>query len=141
MKYLLDTCVISELVAKQVNPKVVEFVDSLDSDDVYLSVITIGEIAKGIEKLPKSKRKQELHTWLTEDLLIRFDEKIVPLGTDVLLEWGLLAARLESKGKILPAMDSLIAATVLTHKFALVTRNVDDFNGADLEIINPWESD
>ena len=139
MKYLLDTCVISELVAKQVNPKVVEFVDSLDSDDVYLSVITIGEIAKGIEKLPKSKRKQELHTWLTEDLLVRFDERIVPLDTDVLLEWGLLAARFESKGKILPAMDSLIAATVLTHKFALVTRNVDDFNGADLEIINPWE--
>jgi toxin FitB len=139
MRYLLDTCVISELVAKQVNPKVVEFVDSLDSDDVYLSVITIGEIAKGIEKLPKSKRKQELHTWLTEDLLVRFDERIVPLDTDVLLEWGSLAARFESQGKILPAMDSLIASTVLTHKFALVTRNVDDFNGADLEIINPWE--
>ena len=139
MKYLLDTCVISELVVREVNPKVVEFVDSLDSDDVYLSVITIGEIAKGIEKLPKSKRKHELHTWLTEDLLVRFDEKIVPLDTDVLLEWGFLAARLESKGKILPAMDSLIAATVLTHKFALVTRNVEDFNGANIEIINPWE--
>jgi len=139
MKYLLDTCVISELVAKEVNPKVVEFVDSLDSDDVHLSVITIGEIAKGIEKLPKSKRKQELHTWLKEDLLVRFDQKIVPLDTDVLLEWGFLAARLESKGKILPAMDSLIAATVLTHKFALVTRNVEDFNDANIEIINPWE--
>jgi predicted nucleic acid-binding protein len=139
MKYLLDTCVISELVAKEVNPKVVEFVDSLDSDDVYLSVITLGEIAKGIEKLPKSKRKQELHIWLTEDLLVRFDEKIVPLDTNVLLEWGFLAARLESKGKILPAMDSLIAATVLTHKFALVTRNVEDFNSANIEIINPWE--
>ena len=139
MKYLLDTCVISELVAKEVNPRVVEFVDSLDSDDVYLSVITIGEIAKGIEKLPKSKRKQELHIWLTEDLLVRFDEKIVPLDTNVLLEWGFLAARLESKGKILPAMDSLIAATVLTHKFALVTRNVEDFNSANIEIINPWK--
>ena len=139
MKYLLDTCVISELVAKEANPKVVEFVDSLDTDDVYLSVITIGEIAKGIEKLPKSKRKQELHTWLTEDLLVRFDKKIVPLDTEVLLEWGFLAARLEAKGKILPAMDSLIAATVMTHKFALVTRNVEDFNGANIEIINPWE--
>lgn len=139
MKYLLDTCVISELVAKQPNPKVVEFVDSLDSDDVYLSVITIGEIAKGIEKLPKSKRKQELHTWLKEDLLVRFDGKIIPLDTDVLLEWGLLTARLESTGKTLPAMDSLIAATVLAHKFALVTRNVDDFDGAGVEIVNPWE--
>lgn len=139
MKYLLDTCVISELVAKQPNPKVVDFIDALDSDDIYLSVITIGEIAKGIEKLPKSKRKQELHTWLKEDLLVRFDGKIIPLDTDVLLEWGLLAARLESTGKNLPAMDSLIAATVLAHKYALVTRNMDDFNGTGAEIINPWE--
>ena len=68
MKYLLDTCVISELVSKRPNSRVVEFVDSLDDEDVYLSVITIGEITKGIEKLPKSKRKQELHTWLKEDL-------------------------------------------------------------------------
>jgi predicted nucleic acid-binding protein len=82
MKYLLDTCVISELVAKQPNSKVVEFVDSIDSDDVYLSVITIGEIAKGIDRLPKSKRKQELHTWLREDLLVRFDEKIIPLDSN-----------------------------------------------------------
>lgn len=139
MKYLLDTCVISELVAKQSNPKVVEFVDALDPDDVYLSVITIGEITKGIEKLPKSKQKQELHTWLKEDLLVRFDGKIIPLDTDVLLEWGLLTARLESIGKTLPTMDSLIAATVLAHKFALVTRNVDDFDSAGMEIFNPWE--
>lgn len=139
MKYLLDTCVISELIAKQPNPKVAGFVDSLDSDDVYLSVITIGEIAKGIEKLPKSKRRQELNVWLKEDLLVRFDGKISPLDTDVLLEWGILTARLESTGKTLPAMDSLIAATVLAHKFALVTRNVDDFENTDIEIVNPWE--
>ena len=139
MKYLLDTCVVSELVAKQPNPKVVEFVDALDSDDVYLSVITIGEISKGIEKLPKSKRKLELQTWLKEDLLIRFDGKIVSLDTDVLMEWGALTARLESSGRTIPAIDSLIAATVLTHQFTLVTRNVDDFEGTGVEIVNPWE--
>ena len=139
MKYLLDTCVVSELVAKQPNPNVVEFVDALDSDDVYLSVITIGEITKGIEKLPKSKRKQELQTWLKEDLLIRFDGKIVSLDTDVLMEWGILTARLESSGRTIPAIDSLIAATVLTHQFTLVTRNVDDFDDTEIEIVNPWE--
>jgi predicted nucleic acid-binding protein len=139
MKYLLDTCVISEIVSKQPNPKVVEFVDSLDPDDVYLSVITIGEIAKGIEKLPKSKRKQELHAWLAEDLLVRFDGKIIPLGTDVLLEWGILNARLESVGKMLPAMDSLIAATVIVHDLILITRNVNDFENTGIEIGNPWE--
>jgi len=139
MKYLIDTCIISELVAKHPNPKVVEFVDSLDSGDVYLSVITIGEIAKGVEKLPKSKRKQELHSWLKEDLMVRFDGRIIPLDTDILMEWGILIARLESTGITLPAIDSLIAATTLTYKLTLVTRNVNDFDGADVRIINPWE--
>ena len=139
MKYLLYTCVISELVAKHPNPKVVDFIDSLDSDDVFLSVITIGEIAKGVEKLPKSKRKQELHSWLKENLLVRFDGRIIPLDTEVLMEWGILIARLESTGITLPAIDSLIAATTLTHKLTLVTRNVDDFSGTGLEIVNPWE--
>jgi len=139
MKYILDTCAISELVAKQPNPTVVEFIDSLDPDDVYLSVVTIGEISKGIEKLPKSKRKQELETWLREDLLVRFDGKIIPLDTGVLLEWGSLTARLESTGKTLPAMDSLIAATVLARQLVLITRNTVDFDATGIEIVNPWE--
>lgn len=139
MKCLLDTCVVSELVARQPNQKVVEFVDTLDSDDVYLSVITVGEITKGIEKLSKSKRKWELRTWLREDLLIRFDGEIVPLDADVLMEWGALSARMESSGRTMPAIDSLIAATALTHQFKLVTRNADDFEGTGVEIVNPWK--
>lgn len=138
MKFILDTCVISELIAKYPNPKVVGFVDSLESDDVCLSVITIGEIAKGVEKLPDSKRKQELHSWLKEDLLVRFYGKIIPLDIDILLGWGILIAHLESTGITLPAIDSLISATALTHKLTLVTRNIDDFNGTGVEITNPW---
>ena len=102
-------------------------------------MITIGEIAKGVEKLPKSKRKQELHSWLKENLLVRFDGRIFPLDTEVLIEWGILIARLESTEITLPAIDSLIAATTLTHKLILVTRNVDDFSGTGIEIVNPWE--
>lgn len=139
MKYLLDTCVISELVSKRPNSSVVKFVDSLDSDDIYLSVITIGEIIKGVEKLPKSKRKQELHTWLKEDLLARFSGKIIPIDNDAITEWGLLTARLELAGTPMPAIDSLIAATALTYAFALVTRNVSDFKGSSVEVVNPWE--
>jgi tRNA(fMet)-specific endonuclease VapC len=139
VKYLLDTCVISELVSKKPNSKVVEFVDTLDNDDVYLSVITIGEITKGIEKLPRSKRKQELHIWLKEDLLVRFSGKIIPIDNDVITEWGSLTARLELVGKLIPAIDSLIAATALTYTLALVTRNVNDFEGSGVEIVNPWE--
>jgi toxin FitB len=139
MKALLDTCVISELVSKRPTPKVVEFVDSLDPEDVYLSVITIGEIVKGIEKLPSSKRKTGLQTWLNDDLLVRFEGNIVPLDIEILVEWGRITARLEVAGKTMPAIDSLIAATVLARKMTLVTRNVSDFEGTDAEIVNPWK--
>ena len=141
MKYLLDTCVISELITKNPDPHVVAFVDSLEPDDVFLSVITIGEIVKGIEKLPTSKRKQELHTWLQEDLFIRFDNKILSLDTNILMEWGKLTARAEAAGRPMPAIDSLIAATVLTHELTLITRNVGDFETAEIEIVNPWSLD
>ncbi len=139
MKALLDTCVISELITKQPNPKVVEFVDSLDPEDVYLSVITIGEIVKGIEKLPKSRRKTDLQAWLRDDLLVRFEGNILALDTDILIEWGALTARLESAGKTMPAIDSLMAASTLAKKMTLVTRNISDFKAADVEIMNPWE--
>jgi tRNA(fMet)-specific endonuclease VapC len=139
MKVILDTCVISELIAKHPDPGVVEFVDALDGNDVYLSVITIGEITKGIEKLGASRRKAELHKWLKEDLLMRFDGKIIPLDTDVLMVWGNLLAKLESKGYVMPAIDSLIAATALVHEMALVTRNVKDFEISGIILVNPWQ--
>jgi toxin FitB len=139
MKAMLDTCVISELVSKQPNLQVVEFIDALDPDEVYLSVITIGEIIKGIEKLPDSRRKTELRDWLQNDLLKRFHGKILALDTDVIVEWGMLTARAEIAGKAMPAVDSLIAATVLACKLTLVTRNVSDFEAAGIEIVNPWQ--
>lgn len=139
MKTLLDTCVISEVVARQPDPKVVQFLDALNADDVYLSVITIGEIIKGIEKLPNSRRKNDLHNWLQDDLLARFHGKILPLDTGVIIEWGILTARTEHAGKPMPAIDSLIAATVIANKMALATRNVGDFEAAGIEIVNPWQ--
>ncbi len=139
MRVILDTCVISELVAKQPNPGVVTFVDDLDPDDVYMSVLTIGEIIKGIEKLPDSRRKTDLRTWLQDDLLARFQGKILPLDTDAIVEWGMLVARTEIAGKPMPAIDSLIAATVIANKMTLVTRNASDFEAAGIEIINPWQ--
>jgi predicted nucleic acid-binding protein len=139
MKLLLDTCVISDLVSRKPNPAVVEWIDAQDDDDVYLSVITIGEIVKGIEKLPESRRKQELPDWLKHDLLARFQGRILALDIDVLVEWGTLTARMERAGRPMPAVDSLISAVALVNHCTLVTRNVSDFEGAGVEIINPWE--
>lgn len=139
MKYLLDTCVISELVSKQPNARVLEWIDTIDADGVYISVITVGEIIKGIEKLPNSKRRQELSDWLENELLIRFQDNLIELDVNILIRWGKLNARLEISGKRAPAIDSLIAATALEHELILVTRNETDFAGTGVEILNPWD--
>lgn len=139
MKYLLDTCVISELVAKQPDSHVLHWIDSVDPDGVYLSVITIGEITKGIEKLPNSKRRQELKDWLENELVIRFQDNLIDLDANVLIRWGQLDARLETNGQKMPAIDSLIGATALEHGLVLVTRNEADFVGTRVEILNPWK--
>ncbi|MBI5823970.1 MAG: type II toxin-antitoxin system VapC family toxin [Chloroflexi bacterium] len=139
MNFLLDTCVLSEALSKKPDSKVLGFVDALDPDDVYLSVITIGELFKGIEKLPNSRRKNELREWFNDELLVRYDGKIFSLDTQTLMTWGTLIARLESGGYTMPAVDSLIAATAITYELVLITRNVGDFEKSGIEIINPWK--
>jgi len=138
MKYLLDTSVITELILSAPNQSLVNFVDSLDQEDLYLSAITLGELAKGIEKLPKSQKKQDLEAWLRDDLLIRFEGHIISLDDEVMIQWGKMSARLEALGIILPAVDSFIAATVMTHHMVLVTLNENDFQNTEIEIVNPW---
>ncbi|MDD1421542.1 type II toxin-antitoxin system VapC family toxin [Dolichospermum sp. ST_sed1] len=138
MTYLLDTCLISELVAKQPNQKVLDWVDAQMPETLYLSVITIGEIAKGICKLTPSKRKESLTTWLNETLPNRFEHRILTLDVSTMVLWGNLICQLEQNGRPLPAMDSLIAAIALQHSLSLVTRNEKDFAGTGLIIVNPW---
>ncbi|MBE9057648.1 type II toxin-antitoxin system VapC family toxin [Sphaerospermopsis sp. LEGE 08334] len=138
MTYLLDTCLISELVAKQPNQKVLDWVDAQVPETLYLSVITVGEIAKGICKLTPSKRKDSLTTWLNETLPNRFEHRILTVDVSTMVLWGNLVASLEQNGRPLPAMDSLIAAIALQHSLSLVTRNENDFAGTGVVIINPW---
>jgi tRNA(fMet)-specific endonuclease VapC len=138
MNYLLDTNVISELVARAPNRVVVDWVDSLDPGAVYLSVITIGELRKGIEKLPSSRRKEALAAWLAGDLLYRFAGRVVAITTDVMLVWGEMVGRLERDGTPVAAIDSLIAASALRANLTLVTRNEQDFQHTGVPIVNPW---
>ncbi len=139
MNYLLDTNVISELVAKRPKPSVLEWVRSVEEESLYLSVITIGEIKKGIEKLPDSPRKDELNEWLMVDLLKRFERRLVTVDVEVMLAWGELTARLERNGRVISAMDSLIAALALVGNLTLVTRNINDFDGTGISLVNPWQ--
>lgn len=139
MRFLLDTDVVSELVARQPNQRVMDWVADKGEDLLYLSVITVGEIKRGIEKLPASSRKEKLADWLEQDLLGRFQGRLVPLDGVVLLRWGELTARLEISGKTTAAIDSLIAASSLAGDFVLATRNSADFVSAGVRTVNPWE--
>jgi tRNA(fMet)-specific endonuclease VapC len=139
MTFLLDTCVISDLVARRPDPGVVQWVDSIDEGKLFLSVITIGEIKKGIEKLMAPDRQKVMSEWLEDELLVRFRDRILTIDTSVMLVWGKLVADLETRGRPMPAIDSLLAATALQGGLALVTRNEDEFAHCGVAVINPWE--
>jgi len=139
MTYLLDTNVISELVTRQPNPRVIAWIDALDPQEIYLSVITIGELAKGIEKLPASTRKDTLLDWLDSDLLLRFSGRILSVDTATMRTWATLTAQLERVGRPLPVIDSIIAALALQHRFILATRNSADFQDTGVDLVNPWQ--
>jgi predicted nucleic acid-binding protein len=139
MSFLLDTNVISELVASKPNPAVIGWLEGLEQESVFLSVITIGELKRGIEKLSDSKRKRTLSDWLMGDLLIRFGNQVLPIDVSVILRWGTFVANMEAIGKPIPAIDSLLAATAAQFGLTFITRNVHHFEDAGISIFNPWE--
>ena len=141
MKYLLDTNIISEFISKKPNQKVLNYVNSLDENSVYLSVITVGEIRFGIEKLDVENQKKKidmLSKWLNNDLMQRFEGRILDIDKDIMLKWGEINAQLQKIGKPMPIMDSLIASSCLAKEFVLITRNEKDFYSFEIEMVNPF---
>jgi len=139
MNYLLDTCVLSEFTRRQPEQLVIEWLDSIDEEKLFISVITIGEIQRGIERLPDSHRKTELLVWMNTGLLARFAGRMVTLETPTMFLWGSLMARLEATGQPMGVMDSLILASALQNNLIIATRNVSDFLHGGVQVINPWE--
>lgn len=137
MSYLLDTNVISEIVRARPNENVIRWFKTVADDALYMSVLTLGEIRKGIEKIKDNERKEKLRLWLEHDLLVWFGDRILPINQQVADKWGRLQ---HYAGRPIPAIDSLIAATALYYDLRLVTRNGKDFQHPDLHIINPWDS-
>jgi toxin FitB len=138
LKYLLDTCVISEMLVPKPNQNVVDWVSAQDEECLFLSVLTLGEIQKGISKLSESKKKKTLGMWLQTDLLERFSGRIVPIDDRVALNWGAIQASAEQIGSIIPSIDGLIAVTGVTHNMTVVTRNVSDMEPSGALLFNPW---
>ena len=137
MSYLIDTNAISELVRAKPDAAVVDWFANTPDEALFLSVLTLGEIRKGIEKLADLQRREKLRVWLEHDLCDWFGPRILPVGPEVADHWGRLLAQ---AGRPVPAIDSLLAATALHHDLRLVTRNTKDFAYAGLDVINPWES-
>ncbi len=138
MKYLLDTCLISELVKKVPHPAVVSWLDEQDEQSLFLSVLTIGELQKGISKLPDGARKDELQAWVEHDLTLRFTGRIIEIELEAMLIWGRLQGESARKGESLPVMDSLIAASAKAQGLVVVTRNVKDIERCQVRVCNPW---
>lgn len=139
MKYLLDTCLLSETRRKVPNQGVVNWLESVDEDRLFISVVTLTEIQKGIIKLDEGPRRQAFQTWLDKDLSARFKGRILGLSQEVALEWGVLLGSNERKGEKLPLIDSLLASTAIQYNLTLVTRNTNDFGRMPVRLINPWD--
>ena len=137
MRYLLDTCVITELVKPTPQENVVSWLNDMPSEALFLCAITIGEVRKGFTKLPDSKKKVRLTFWLNT-LLIEYQDRIFFIDLMVCENWGILQGNAEKAGMPMSTIDSLIAATADTHNLTLVTRNENDFAPSNVAIINPW---
>jgi len=135
MSYLLDTNVLSELVRPKPDEAVLAWFANVPDESLYISVLTLGEIRKGVEGVPDAKRKETLRVWLEHTLLEWFGSRVLSVDVNVAETWGRLQADAQ---RPVPAIDSLLAATALHHELRMVTRNAKDFAYAGLEVINPW---
>ena len=138
MKYLLDTCVISEVVKPNPSDHVISWLQSQSEDDLYLSVLTFGEIEKGIEKSNNSARKKRLKLWVEDDLKKRFEGRIIPVDLAVAARWGEIQGIAELAGEPMPSIDGLIAVSGLVHHCVVVSRNISDMQQSTAELLNPW---
>jgi predicted nucleic acid-binding protein len=136
MSYLLDTNVISETVRKRPERRVVVWLDRVPNEALYISVLTLGEIRRGIELLNDSIRREHLRTWLEHEVPGWFGKRVLAVDSPVADCWGRILGKI---GRPVPTIDSLLAATALHYDLRLVTRNDKDFDFPGLEVVNPWK--
>ncbi len=139
MRVLLDTCVLSEIRKAHGNRSVRRAVEEISDDDLFVSVISIGEIAKGIELLEDGRRKRALQSWL-QTLERDYASRILAVDQETAHIWGELVAAAQKRGKMVASSDGLIAATARRHGLHVMTRNIADFEPTGAMLINPWEN-
>lgn len=139
MKVLLDTCTLAELRKPSPNPAVVAAVQAIPDAQLYVSVLTLGEIAKGLALLAAGKKRDGLAAWLAA-LEGQFSERVLGVDFETAKLWGELTARAQKKGVVIPAADGLIAATAVRYGLHVMTRNESDFKATGARILDPWQT-
>ncbi len=140
MKYLLDTCLVSELIKQRPDLAVMDWVGMQQESTFFLSVLTLGELRRGVGRLQDGRKRIHLTNWLDNDLKPRFSGRLLSVDEDVVERWGIITAQSMFKGKALPVIDGLIAATALVHGLTVVTRNISDMQASGVLLFNPWAS-
>ena len=138
MRYLLDTCVLSELVKSAPDLHVIQWFEARKAHELCISAMTWGELQRGVTRLPESKRRSELTQWL-QQLEIGFENRILAFDQNISKVWAHMTVQAETQGQSMAAFDSIIAATARAHECKLVTRNVRDFAKAGIVVLNPWQ--
>lgn len=137
MKFLLDTNTVSEWVKLRPDAGVADWMNSIDDEQVFLSVVSLAEVRYGIERLTHGNRRRQLEGWLEHELPRRFEGRILPVDEAIVDAWGRVVSRCEAAGRPIAVMDAFLAATVEVHSLTLVTRNVSHFSLLKT-VINPW---
>jgi predicted nucleic acid-binding protein len=137
--FLLDTNIPSELIRSRPDSRVEKWVYGQNEQSLYLSVVSIGELRRGLVILPASKRRSELERWFENDLLPRFEGRILAVTRSIADRWGVLDGQRQLKGTPLNTADGMIAATAIEHGLTVVTRNIRDYAGLGVEALNPWD--
>jgi predicted nucleic acid-binding protein len=137
MDYLIDTCVFSEFTKPRPNPSVDQLVSGIAEASQFVSVLTLGELEKGVHKLPRSRRRNQLERWFAA-LRTRLDERTLPVDAAVALEWGRISAEAEKRGQPLPVIDAILGATAIVNGLTVVTRNSSDIGRTGAKVLDPW---
>jgi toxin FitB len=138
LSFLLDTNVVSESVRPRPDRGVLGWLAEADEDLVFISVITLAELRRGVARLPASRRRSRLDEWLRHELPLRFAGRILGIDEEIAAEWGDVVAEREAAGRPISSMDAFVAAITRVHALTLVTRNTVDFQGSVRAIVNPW---
>src|SRR5215467_14663125 len=141
MSFLLDTNAVSEWMKPRPNPGLISWLEDIDEDRVFLSVVTLTELSYGVERLASGKRRKQLEDWLENDLPTRFENRILAIDRAVADVCGKIVAQRDTQGRPIAAMDAYIAATAEVFRLTLVTRNQADFDRTVGLLLNPWTRD